>query len=344
MFTKKVVFYTILVVTSVASTFLFGEILVRVFSPAPSLYPRYKFSSTYGFQVYEDTKMVHTLPSKYTFLYSVNKYGYRGKAIDPAQYDQKTVLVLGDSNSFGIGVNDGEEYPAKLAEALKEDYIVVNLANPGWGLTQEIRRYYDFGILYHPIVVILQFDSNDIDDNFDNMVTTVKDGRFIFHNSGNKVNVVKRYLSQSIIQKSQLYNFVRQRTFDLYEKWYVRRAESKYRVEWQDKNLSSPKEEFYNTLLTAFADDLCRNNIRLLFISVNNKLNGFPHVEANIYRLHAEGKLNYVDVRPWFEGVPNYESAEGHVWGRKAHTIIGRNLASTISMLNDQYSQTRIVP
>ena len=321
---------------SVIFALIFVEVLVRVFNPVSSLYPRFKFSDAYGQQVYENAKMVHTLPGRYTFLYTTNEYGHRGKAIAPAQhYYKKTVLVLGDSNSFGIGVNDREEYPARLAEVLKEDYIVINLANPAWGLTQEIRRYYDFGILYHPTIVVLQFSANDPDDNFNNMVTTVEDGKFVFRNSSNKINLIKKYLSRSIIQKSQAYNFARERIYDLYHKWYVERAATKYRVEKHDENPVPVKEEFYDTLLTAFANDLNTHGIKLVFISVNNELDEFPHIKKNILSLYSEGKLHYVDTMPWFNNVVNYQSAEGHAWGREAHDIVGRNLATSIKMITD---------
>src|SRR5262249_4818929 len=148
---KKVTFYFLLFFITCTSIFFLGEILVRTLSPVDSLYPRYQFSSKYGLQLYENIRMVHTFPGRYKFVYTTNEYGYRGKAIPPSRYNgKKVVLILGDSNSFGIGVNDGEEYPSRLAKQIGEDYIVVNLANPAWGLTQEIRRYYDFGILYYP--------------------------------------------------------------------------------------------------------------------------------------------------------------------------------------------------
>jgi hypothetical protein len=58
------------------------------------------------------------------------------------------ILSFGDSNTFGLGVADGEEFSALLNNALGTEASVVNLGVPGWGLTSEIRAYYEFGRLF----------------------------------------------------------------------------------------------------------------------------------------------------------------------------------------------------
>jgi hypothetical protein len=77
------------------------------------------------------------------------------------------------------------------------------------GLAQHIRRFYEFGRLYDPSVVIVQFCNNDPRDNYRNRVTIVEDGKFVFRSSTFGLNFLKRFLSDSKIQKSQLYNLIR---------------------------------------------------------------------------------------------------------------------------------------
>lgn len=332
---KKIAFSVVLFAITCTSIFLLGEILVRTLSPVDSLYPRYQFSPEYGLRVYENVEMVHTVPGRYKFVYTTNEYGYRGKAIPPSRYyGKKVVLILGDSNSFGVGVNDGEEYPSRLAEQIGEDYIVVNLANPAWGLTQEIRSYYDFGILYHPTIVVLQFCGNDPSDNFNNMVTRIEKGAFVFRSSNSDINWLKKYLSRSILQKSQLYNFFRGRLYLLYENWHIAGAKAGYSTEKPGQQEIPPEEEFYRELLELFAENLGKNGVKLLFISVNHNLDKFPHIKQKIQELHKEGKIDYVDIIPWFNGISNYQSEEGHEWGRTAHEIIGRNLGNYIKEIS----------
>ena len=48
--------------------------------------------------------------------------------------------------------------------------------------------------------------------------TVVEDGRFVFRNSAFGLNFLKRFFSDSIIQKSQLYNLVRNPLYLLFAK------------------------------------------------------------------------------------------------------------------------------
>ena len=127
-------------------------------------------------------EITNQLPGRWRFVYHTNEYGYRAPMPAVSNvYDLPHVVVLGDSNTFGEGVNDGEEYCAVLARMFQGQAEIVNLGVPGFGLTNEIRTFYEFGVLFQPSVVVLQFAANDPDDNFYEKVTTFADGRFRFH-------------------------------------------------------------------------------------------------------------------------------------------------------------------
>src|SRR5580765_3695632 len=153
-------------VLSVLGVLLAAEVLLRCFYPQESMFPRWQFSPRYCTQLYENTTMLHERPGRWRFRYTTNEYQYRGQAVPISNvYERRNIVVLGDSYTFGHGVNDGEEYPAILAGKLKEGFDVVNLGVGGWGLTQEIRRFYEFGVLYRPRAVVLQFSANDPRDD-----------------------------------------------------------------------------------------------------------------------------------------------------------------------------------
>jgi len=331
---KKTVFAFLLVVLTVGAMLLLGEVLVRFLQPVEYLYPRYKFSAKYGLEPFENTRMVHGFPGKYRFYYTVNEMGHRGRAVPLAShYKRKNVVVLGDSYAFGMGVDDGDEFPSRLDDALGPEFDVANLGSPGWGLTQEIRRYYDIGSIYHPEIVILQFCANDPEDNFNNMVTVIADGEFVFRNHDTGIHWVKKYLSKSPIQKSQLYNFFRGRAYEVLKNALLRKQEETYEAEERpggDEG-GSPQEKFYCELLEHFAHELRKDGVRLVMIAVNDQLARFPRIEEKVLELDRDGALEYVDVVPWFEGVGDYESPEGHVWGATGHEIIGQRLAEHIT-------------
>jgi len=179
--------------------------------------------------------------------------------------------------------------------------------------------------------VILQFCSNDPADNFKNRVTKIGNGRFIFQNSQNSLNWVKKYLSKSIIQKSQTYNLVKGVIYTFFHKRIImKEVKSASKGNSMGDKKIAPEYSYYNDLLELFVKDLNRQNVKMIMISVNGQLNNSEYIKEKVSSLNAAGLLDYYEVVPWFEGVANIGSPEGHAWGRKAHHIIGVNLSELI--------------
>jgi hypothetical protein len=332
---RRAVFYLILVIVPIVAAFTIGELLVMVFRPVPYMYPRYKYSPDYGFVLYENTRMVHGWPRKFKYHYTVNELGYWGKAIDPANAGNKSnIVVLGDSYTFGIGVNDGEPYAAVLQAEIGNAYNVINLGTPGWGLTQQIRRYFEFGTLYDPEVVVLQYCSNDPEDNLNNMVTTIESGEFKFSNTSAGIHRWKKLLSRSIIQKSQMYNLYRGRFYEFFQNRYVNKRSEELQQEAatgvRAANGPMPRELFYCELLELFAWSLQEQGVRLIVIAVEGNLEQFEHVAKCVGSLGDAGVFEYVEIEDWVRGVENRYSAEGH-WGAGSHRAVGEGLARYIA-------------
>lgn len=321
-----------IVVTLLTSlvTIVLGELLIGLINPQTTLVPRQEASTEYGFLNYSDTRRVHERRGKWRFVYTTNQYGNRGKAIPISnQYDIPNLIVLGDSYSFGDGVNDGEEYSSIMANALSGKYNVTNLAVGGWGLTQSIRRYYEFGQLYSPNIVLLQYCENDLGDNFTYPVTVIEEGKFKFVESKHPALWAKKYLGRSFIQRSQIYHLLRQ---SIYQYFTQEHDEDMLRILSEDAE-SGPipiKERYYIDLLDLFATDLHVKGTQLLFISVNEDLESAPYVKKKVLELEANGVLDYIEVVDFFEGVVDFGTPEGHIWGKKAHQIIGEELSKIV--------------
>jgi len=328
---RKTALFTILGIllsTGIAVAIL--ELLLRLFYPQETLYPRWAFSPQYCSTVYPGVRMVHERPGRWRFVYTINGLRYRGRVFPPSRSNtQPNIVVLGDSYTFGAGVNDGEEYASVLERELAGSDRVVNLGIGGWGLTQEIRRYYDFGALYRPRVVILQFSANDPRDNLKCAITQVRDGQFQFHDSSEGIYRIKDLLSRSWIQKSQIYNLFRDRLYRLMESRVVESERAAV-----DRGSSSAaetaEERVYIELLRPFAEDLRASGVKLVFLSVNGQLASFPEIAAEVTRLQEEGLLRYFDAADWLKGENDYSSPEGHIWGSKAHQIIGKRLTEVV--------------
>jgi len=307
-----------------------AEGFLRLAFPQESMYPRWNFSARYCSALYKDTIMVHQKPGRWRFTYSVNEYEYRGRSVPfSALSGKKNIVLLGDSYTFGNGGNDGEEFASVLAGEMWRKYNVVNLGVGGWGLTQEIRRYYDFGARYRPHIVILQFSANDPRDDLRCPVTIVSAGRFVFHNAEIGVHGIKQYLSHSIIQKSQVYNLVRNSLYLLFENHEVDSARASL-VGARDDPGIPVEEKMYVDLLDAFARDLHRSGSKMIFLTVNSQLHTFPHIETKVLDLESAGLLKFFDAADWLRNMTHYESPEGHLWGKKAHQVIGERLAEIV--------------
>lgn len=328
---SKIIFTMITFLLSLLIIFIIGEILIRIFNPLAYMYPRWKFSAKYGSMLYENCKMIEAIPGKWKFIYTINEYSYRGKPIPiKNKYGRENVVVLGDSYTFGAGVNDDEVYTAVMSKYLGEHFNVINLGVGGWGLTQQIRRYYEFGQLYLPKIVVLMFCGNDPKDNLKNKVTIIDNGRFKFHDSKNTINWIKKHLSYSIIQKSQLYNYFRRKLYEYFERGIINNEIVKVKTKSIIKNEIPYMEKFYNELLELFVEDLNKKGIKIIMISVNDQLNKFENIKNKVNELDSQGTINYIEITHWFENVSsNLRSPQGH-YGKNWHYIIGRNLSEII--------------
>jgi len=328
---RKIQLYMLALFVAGVIAFVLGEVAIRLFAPTEFLHPRNQFSSEYGLIPFANANMVHGVPGKWEFHYRTNADHCRGgQALAPEDVTGSSVVVLGDSYAFGMGVNDGEEFPTVMSDNLGDDVHVLNLASPGWGLTQQIRRFYTYGNGFAPDVVVLQFCGNDPEDNFIYRVTEIVNDEFVYRDSALSFNWSKKYLSRSVIQRSQLYNFFRARAARAVQSRFVRQGESAYDEERAETDTVSPQELLYCDLLDLFARDLTNTGIRLVIISVDRQLDGYPHIRTRVDDLAAAGQLQYIEVLDWLQDEGNYRSLEGHIWGARAHAIIGRELARMI--------------
>ena len=316
---RKLGFWAILIVLTIGVTMVGLELLVRILSPQATIYPRYQYSERLSQSLFPSTTMVAELPGAWRFVYTTSEYGFRAPTMAVSnRYDRPNIVVLGDSYSFGNGVDDGEEYPAVLAGLLADQADVVNLGVPGYGLTQQIRLFYEFGQAYDPAIVLLQFTDNDPDDNLFYRVTAIENGRFVFRTDqslNTLLRGIKNFLGDSLIQKSQLYNFLRNTAYETMRRRRVATGDG---------------AAFYNDLLDLLARDLNRRGIDLVWFGVNDHLGRFPQIAAKVQALADERLLSYLATEPWFEGVTDYGTPEGHAWGAKAHRIVGERLAPVL--------------
>ncbi len=104
---------------------------------------------------------------------SVNRDGLRGAEL---RSGVPRLLVLGDSMTFGHGVEDHQTYPAVLAGRLASrghDIEVVNGAVKGYGIDQSYQRFVLHLRSLAPDGVLLAVNHNDVDDDADRPLFTL---------------------------------------------------------------------------------------------------------------------------------------------------------------------------
>lgn len=104
------------------------------------------------------------------YAVSINEQGFRGKReLLPGKPENRLrVLCLGDSFTYGVGVDDQFTYPALLQIYLQQRFPdreveVVNAGVPFYDIFDELSYYRDKGRRLHADVVVLQFYINDLE-------------------------------------------------------------------------------------------------------------------------------------------------------------------------------------
>jgi len=104
---------------------------------------------------------------------TVNSLGFRGaELLFPKPASRFRVVFVGDSVTFGMGVNDAETFPAQLELLLHtrfpgKDLDVINLGVPGYDTRQEVLLLERYVASLSPDVVMLGFYTNDVPEALD---------------------------------------------------------------------------------------------------------------------------------------------------------------------------------
>tara|TARA_A100001015_G_scaffold285335_1_gene352730 strand:+ start:2291 stop:3229 length:939 start_codon:yes stop_codon:yes gene_type:complete len=88
--------------------------------------------------------------------YTLNSYGYRGLC-EPTASEHFTVLVIGDSHTFGMGLDDKQIWPSQFQKLLQQQYPrcrVINLSLPGASNDYIARMIYTCMKIIQPDCVI----------------------------------------------------------------------------------------------------------------------------------------------------------------------------------------------
>jgi lysophospholipase L1-like esterase len=124
-------------------------------------------------------------------------YGFRNAWPWPEKVD---IVTVGDSVTFGYGVEDDQAWPALLAKALPHDRLI-NLGLIGAGPQQYLRVYETFGTKLHPKLLLVGFFApNDFWDAkaFDGWLKSGASGNYMVWRDFGKPKSTSLSLDQSV--------------------------------------------------------------------------------------------------------------------------------------------------
>lgn len=146
------------------------ELAVRFIDPAGISY--YAYAKRYHLAKLADDEVFYRHPSDWSARYgdvevTTNAYGFRSAPITDKQADEFRVLFLGDSVTFGWGVDQGAVFATRVADMLSPRLgRPVTTINTGVGSYntdnqfKTLRRHHD---ALDPNIVVLLYVSNDIE-------------------------------------------------------------------------------------------------------------------------------------------------------------------------------------
>ena len=108
----------------------------------------------------------------YRSTVTTNSLGFRSQEVDT---EMPLIAVLGDSITFGYGVDDNETIPAHLQRLLPH-HTILNAGVPGYNLVQQRTTYREKIQKLHPSALILLFHFNDVEETNMDIAELDRDG------------------------------------------------------------------------------------------------------------------------------------------------------------------------
>jgi hypothetical protein len=293
-----------LIVFSVATVLalLAAEVATRiVWRKEAILFPRYHTDATYGSykirRLRPNTTFYHTSADG-RWAFTTNSLGYR----DTREWkDERSpgvgrILVLGDSHTQGFECRQDHTYAAILEKRLRamgQSTEVFNCGVSGFGTAEQLVFLEQEGLKYQPDAVVVGWFANDLNDNVNSGLFTVRDGALVEakheHLPGirilNALNdwAIMRRLSEDSYFYSLLFNRI----------WEWRRS-----INWQRSNQAAPIE---------FAGAAPAPNDAAL-LDYQNELAGLLLARMQTTCAKAGIRLVVVDIPSW-KAIDDFESS-----------------------------------
>jgi hypothetical protein len=175
-----------------------------------------EFHPTRGFANKPSVRVEYGKP-EYRIMLGHNALGFRGREVSRSKAPEKVrIFALGDSMTYGLGVEDDETYSAIL-EKLDPRLEVINAGVAGYSPAEELLLLRERGLDLAPDIVTVMFIWNDLRDAYKESYTRVRleEGalRFDPPKDGSLEHPIlkPKRIRHPLLSRSYLYRFVSDR-------------------------------------------------------------------------------------------------------------------------------------
>ena len=176
---KKYILNIFVLIITILILLLVFEVSLRIFYPQFVLkkshieasIPIYKNGENIPWELKPLSEAKHSnIFEEYNTSIKINNFGLRDNKFN-ARLDKNTkrILLLGDSFTFGFGVEQEETYGSILENLLNKNYTILNAGVGGYSLDMEYIYLKEKGLKFNPDIVIVGFfignDVRDIDSH-----------------------------------------------------------------------------------------------------------------------------------------------------------------------------------
>lgn len=165
---KKLILFPLYLLCSTIFIFIICELSLTLFSNSVPTFVNYEYYPNLVGDLPPSLDVRDNLITGLPYHVKTNSQGLRSdQELREKDEDVVRVLCLGDSFTYGVGVDNNQTYPSLLEHYLKEKYPhskieVINFGAPFFDIVDELDQWIEKGKSLRPDLVIVQFYINDI--------------------------------------------------------------------------------------------------------------------------------------------------------------------------------------
>ncbi len=277
--------------------------------------PRTVYDELLGWGFEANARGRHTT-SNFDLEVRTDAEGHRDGGVDPVASGRPTVVFVGDSITFGWGVEPEVSFPFMVGKRL--GVKAVNLGISGYGTGQQLLKLRRDGLPRHPAAVVLTVSSNDFEEvlsewqyGWTKPRFRVQGSRLTLSPAGERSPLRERY--SSIYRSLKFYWRLRSRSGGLEA---PRLAEARHLV---------------RRLIRSMAEETRRAGARFVVVHAGDEWLGSALDEDGVGRVDVAAALRATADR---EGAIRFRD-DPH-WNVRGHRVVAESLSEALAPVFDR--------